>query len=268
MISFDETSNAYHDNPAIGSGDIRRMVTSPQLFRDGMDGICDRKSAALLFGIASHMRLLEPVAFARTAAIKPEGMSFATLEGKAWKAANAGKLIVSWDDAAHLKRMHDRMPDEVRRIFAACKTEVTVRTKLAGLDVQCRPDLWDMQGRRFYDLKTIDDINGIDKAIWSHRYDVQLRFYAQVIAAETGQALRQSALIFAEKSAPYRWRVVELDLDYQALADAAIKEALASIAARMKSGCWNDQSDLHDIATPPAWMESSIPVLDDDEEAA
>lgn len=257
MISFTESNSDYHANPAIGSGDIRRMVESARLYKDGVDGICDRESKALLFGIASHMCLLEPERYANEVAIKPDGMSFATTIGKDWRKAQVGKVIVTYEDAQHLTRMQERMPDEVRAIFSSSRKEATVRTELDGLTVQCRPDLWQTDAHRFYDLKTIDGIGGIDRAIWSHLLYVQLAWYGRVLEAETGHR-HASRLIFAEKCPPYRWKVIDLDLDYRALAEKAIDDAVAQIKARNKSGCWEDSADLFDIASPPEWAANGL----------
>lgn len=259
MISFVESNKDYHANAADGSGDIRRMLISPALYFDAKNGIRGEVTAALLFGIASHLALLEPEVFAARCAIKPDGMSFVTKEGKKWREDHAGHHIVPAADAVHLHRMHARMPDEVRAIFAACTKEVTVRTQINGVAVQARPDLWDMRDGRFYDLKSTLDAGDIERAIYSHRYDVQLQFYKRVLQAETGRKA-SPALIFVEKRSPYRWRIIELDPDYQAIADEAIDEALAQIAARRKSGCWDDPAPLRDIVSPPSWLQDSIPI--------
>lgn len=272
MISFDEPSDVYHANAAIGSGDIRNMLRSPRLYRDGLDGLCDRTSDALLFGIASHVFFLEPDTFAARVATRPEDTrgDFRTTAGKTWRDEQkaAGRIILDRDDFAHLQRMHERMPAEVRAIFARCRKEVTVRTTIRGLDVQCRPDLWDMAARAKWDLKTIDDLDRIDRVIWSHRYHVQDGWYSRVIAADdAARAVLTSELVFAEKAPPYRWRIIALDADYQALAERDIDEALAQILARNKSGCWDDPADLRDVASPPEWAADSLAETDDEEAA-
>lgn len=267
MILYDETAEAYHANPAIGSSDLRAFIRSPQLFRDMMDGLVERESAALLFGTASHMALLEPARYSETVAVKPEGMSFATTKGKDWRDEHAGKLIVSAKDARHIEFMHARMPAEVRQILLTGRSEVTVRTKLNGMDAQCRVDCWDVPGRMKYDLKSIRTIESIDTAIFKYGYHIQDRWYSRVIAAETGEKAPSSRFLFVESQPPYRWRIVELDLDYVFLAEAAIDEALAGIAARTKSGCWDDPVDLHHVASPPVWANGDDEENDDEEVA-
>ncbi len=266
-IILGESSETYHANPAIGSGKIRAFLRSSRLYRDKCDGLCDEESDALLFGIASHMRLLEPHLFATSVAIKPLDMSFATKEGKAWREDQGDRLIVKDEDAQHLTRMHERMPDEVRQIFGACQKEVTVRTTIAGLDVQCRPDLWDMKANRKYDLKTIGAIEDVERSIWKLGYHIQDGWYSHVIEAATKAKPPTSKLIFVEKAPPYRWRIVSLDPDYQMMARTAIGVALRGIALCMETGNWNENpDDLHVIASPPEWATEHLPLPPSDDE--
>lgn len=263
MIIPDEPSEQYHANPAIGSGDARAFLRSPQLFIDMKNGLCERESAALAFGIASHLALLEPESFAQKAVVKPDGMSFATKEGKAWRDAHEGKIIVPFEKARALGYMHARMPTEVGAIFASCVKETTVRTKIDGLAVQCRPDLWDLSGGRFFDLKTIASIDNLDAHIFKFGYHIQLAWYSRVIATEVGQKPKRAALIFVESEPPYRWRIVDLDIDFAELGERGVDEALRGIQARLKSGCWDDPEGIHHLASPPTWAADSITVAEE-----
>lgn len=258
MISLTETNEDYHANSADGSGDIRRMIRSAAAYKDAKQGIVTEVTDALLFGIASHLAMLEPHLFAALCSIKPDGMSFATREGKAWREEQGTRHIVPAADAVHLHRMHQRMPEEVRDLFDACLKEITVRTDFDGHQVQARPDLWDRKRHRFYDLKSTLDVDKVESTIFALRYDVQLQFYRRVIERETGIPISECALIFVEKRSPYRWRIVHLDLDYQTLADMAIDDALAQIAARKKSGCWEDAAPLRKTISPPRYAGAEI----------
>lgn len=261
MISYTEGAQDYHANPSLGSTDIRDFLRSPRLFADRQQGLERKETAALLFGLASHMALLEPIRFARSAAFKPEGMNFATIAGKAWRDERqaAGKIIVPFAEAEALQRMHARMPLEVREIIGRCHAEVTVRTAIDGIDVQCRPDLVERDWSMFYDLKTCDKIEDIERSAYKFGYHVQARFYGRVIAAERGMPTPPACrLIFVEKAAPYRWRIAQMDADFALIGDRAVTDALAGIAARRKSGCWDDPNDIHELLSPPDWATQEI----------
>ena len=262
MIIYAEAADVYHANEANGSTDIRTFLRSPTLYRDCKDGLKLKDTDALLFGTASHLAMLEPQRFATSVAIKPHGMHLGHLDGKAWKARQVGKTIISGDDADHLCAMVARMPAEVRAIFARCRTEVTVRTQIDGLPVQCRFDLWG--DAETWDLKSIDAIENIERAIYKRGYHIQKRVYQRIEEAETGKPARPFGFLFVEKAPPYRWKIVEVDADYDAIADGEIDKALHGIGARMRSGCWDDPAPLRLIATPPAWMNGDDFTTNDD----
>lgn len=253
-IIYDEPAATYHANPALGSTDIRSLIKSPALFRDRMDALDERETPALLFGTASHMALLEPTRFAAECAVRPEGIDFRTTIGKQWRDDHADKIIVSQADAIHLHYMHERMPAEIRSILAAGKCEVTVRTKINAIDVQCRIDCWSGDGSVLYDLKTIGDIDYIEKSVWKYSYHIQDRWYGRVVATETDKKRPAFRFIFVEKKPPYRWRIVELDADYQMRADDAIGGALLDLEERTRTGDWADPGELRMMVSPPSWL--------------
>ncbi len=244
---------------------MRSYLRSAALYQDHLAGICDEETDAMLFGTASHMCLLEPKRFAHEVAIKPQGMKFSNKEGMAWRDAHEGRVIVTAEEGASLTRMHQRMPSEVRALFVTCATEVTIRTEMDGLPVQCRPDLIFTAGARFYDLKTIGAIEDVESSIWKRGYHVQLEWYRRVLAAETGVKF-DSRLIFVESKPPHRWKICDLDPDYRAIASESLDDALHGIKARMKSGCWEDDGDLNEVVAPPRWAEGLIPEMIDMEE--
>lgn len=255
MIIFDESAKDYHANPALGSSLLRDFIKSPQLYRDKALGLVpNEETEAMRFGTLFHLAVLEPERFAEEVDVRPEGLSFATKEGKAWREEHAHKQIVSHDNYEKVLKMTSRMPESVRKMLSDGLSEVTFRNVLAGIDAQCRADYWQQSLGTCCDLKTIRDVDDIDRSIFSRKYHVQARFYQQVIAAELGQ-MPQFRLIFAETSAPFRWRVVVLDADYEQMAADEISEALRGIAQCEKDGDWSDEQQGIMLASPPAWTQ-------------
>lgn len=253
-IHYDLPAADYHAAPLLTSGALRDFIRSPRLYRDRMDGLLPEKdSDALRFGTLFHMAVLEPGKYDQAVAVKPEGMSFASKEGKAWKEDHAGREIISCADSARIDCMRTRMPEEVAAMLVSGKSEVTVRNKLGGFDAQCRADHWDAPGRMLYDLKTIGAIEKAEREIYARGYHIQGQFYRRLIEAETG-TMPTLRLIFAESAPPYRWRVVQLDVDFQMIADQAIDDALAELAECERADKWEDRDDLHLVASPPSWL--------------
>jgi hypothetical protein len=255
----------YHASAAIGSSDIRDFLRSPRLFKDKRDGLVpDDDTPAKLMGTLTHLAMLEPERFRQSIAIKPEGMSFATKDGKEWKEAHKGREIIKQDDYTAIHMMQQRMPAECRAALSSGRSEVTVRTMMAGLAVQCRVDHWDESADILYDLKSIDAIENVAREIYKRGYHIQAEWYRRVVATERRRGdtdmLRMPGfvLIFCEKAFPFRWRIVELDPDYVAIAEAAIGDALHGINARIVSGCWDDAESLYLTASPPHWLAGDI----------
>jgi hypothetical protein len=249
-----ETADHYHQSDAIGSGDIRAFLKSPQLFRDRMDWICERDTPAMLFGTAAHLALLEPLRFYQDVVVRPDYVDFRTKYGKAWRDAHQGKVIVLTDGAEKLARMHQRMPAEVHDILSTGESEATFRCETsAGILAQCRCDKWDAATCAISDIKTIADMDKMERAVYTYGYHIQAQWYRWVVERVTGCG-HTFRLVFAETNPPHRWRIVELDSEYRMLADSQIEIALAGIARRMRSGDWSDPADLREMVSPPNWL--------------
>ena len=254
MIIYNEPSETYHANTALGSSLLRDFIKSPRLYRDRLDDLAPVKTTeAMEFGTSFHMAILEPERFAAETITKPDGMLFTTKKGKAWRDQNSHLRILSLADSHNIACMQARMPANISDLLRNGAAEVTFRNVLAGIDAQCRADYLS-KSCTFYDLKTINDIDKIDHSIFTRGYHIQVRWYQKIIAAEFNY-LPQARLIFAETAPPFRWRVVLLDADYMRLADESIDAALRGIAQCEKDGDWSDEQKEIYLASPPAWTQ-------------
>lgn len=253
-ILFDEPFDVYHASGAIGSGAARDFLRSPRLYADRIAGLRRPESSALVFGVAAHCLLLEPEHFSARVVVRPDGHDGRTKAGRAWLAENGGRASVSAAEFADLSRMRERMPDEVRVLFRGCAPEVTIRTHVdvdgVSLPVQARPDVY--RSGCIPDLKTVDSIERAEASIYRYGYHIQAAWYRMVALRETG-ARHDFRLVFVEKQPPHRWRIYDLDAEYRMLGDEAVDRALIGIAARTKSGRWDDDGEVCQVASPPLW---------------
>ena len=273
MISYTEPAEDYHANPATGSGDIRALMRSPMLYQETVRGTYPRETKPMLFGTHTHMALLEPSRFASKVVTEPD-MYQPSEGGEEKKWSNiagvcrkwhrdmkaAGHSVITAKQREDLARMIGTMPRAVADIFAGSKHEVTYRTDMGGLLVQCRVDVEAKDDR--YDVKTIKSIESIERAILDRGYHVQDEWYRRVIAAETGARPKSMPFIFVESAAPYRWRIVDMDADYVALAVKAVDQAVHELHARILSGEWGDRDPLRVLVSPPEW---AVDQLDDED---
>src|SRR3990167_11488877 len=93
-LSFSE----YLGSPAFGSSDLRAFRKGPPALVQWSRAMKDEQTDATVLGSACHSKILTPALFDQAYRCKPDGMSFATKEGKAWKADpdQAGKIILSF----------------------------------------------------------------------------------------------------------------------------------------------------------------------------
>lgn len=258
-IIYNQTDTVYHLNPAIGSTTAKLWLESPQLFKDELDGIRQRKdSRAFQFGRAAHARFTDPELFASIVSdgplnpktSKPYGAE--SLAYQEWSAANPGVIVLGQRDRADLDMMDQRMPLAVREILTDTlgEPESSYYQTLAGVAVKCRPD-WISKGV-IYDIKTIGNMADAEKHISRYKYWFSHAWYRMVVKAETGRSM-PFRFLFAEKSPPYRWRIIDIDADWIGYADATVDRVLCEIAVAQDSGDYSDRGEVSVMASQPTW---------------
>lgn len=98
-FTADELPNEeYHAHPAIGSSNVRMMNRSIAHFIDSKINP-RQQTPAMMMGSLLHLMILDFTAYSQAIqndyAVKPDGMSLATKDGKKWKAENEGKTILT-----------------------------------------------------------------------------------------------------------------------------------------------------------------------------
>lgn len=114
--------------------------------------------------------------FADCFAVKPEGMTFATKEGKAWRDLQGSKEII---DAKQEREILSALP-RVKEAISVLSDgrpisyQVTLRGEIEGLEIQTRPDIWiDGDLLDVTDLKYVSDIAGFVRGFVGSRYEIQ-----------------------------------------------------------------------------------------------
>ena len=167
-------------------------------------------TSALAFGRLVHGLVLlnDP----GNIAIKPDGVSFVTKEGKAWKAEMiaAGKDIHSQEDWTNALCIQDAVSnhEEASRLLDLCEhREITVTNTLADMLCKGRLDAYSPKDAVILDLKTCEDASpsGFISAIRRYRYDRQAAFYS----ALTEEKCR-FWFIAVEKEPPYAVGVYDI----------------------------------------------------------
>ena len=204
------TSEQYHASPGVSNSALKwiRSPKTPAHFKAKfLDKVIpDEETPALRMGSLLHRCVLEPDTMAGAFHEKPEGMNFATKEGKAWKEEHADKPILSPDDVATIKGVKESVwaHSLASRLIAGSDCERSAFADEDGLVLKSRFDILPRSGNIIADLKTCEsaDLASVEKAMGQWEYYVQAAFYLRV-ANLLGLDRSAFVFIFVEKSPPH-----------------------------------------------------------------
>lgn len=264
-----ESFDAYRASGAVGSHALGDFAVSPLLYqRKHLLGATapEEKSAAFAFGTLFHAAILEgPAAVESRFVMRPEGLDRRTKDGRAAFAAleATGKHVVGADDLALVEKMRDAVmaKQTARELLAHGKPEVTFRTQLEGVAMQCRADWFDdrldeYQRPTILDVKTVESIADFDRHFRGYAYYRQAGFYQLVVTATLNLSGAWPRFLFlvCEKSEPNDcaiYQPCETTLDY------ARNECLGLIrrmAACQAANDWPGQPDTIQNISLPDWQ--------------
>jgi len=248
----------YRALEAWGSGSLRAMRRGPPARvlweRDHPRNDTD----ATRRGTAAHCQLLTPALCAATYARKPDGMSFATRDGKAWRddPERVGKVILSYDEG-----------ETVDGICRAVKLKQAALDSLADADFREASLLWEcsMTGERckgrpdwvgdgyVYDLKVS---RSPDEEWIAHRAHAQGWFHQlahyRTGLVELGYPMKTGRLVVVDPEPPHFVLLLEAKADALDLCEMENIETLRRLRACRESGHFPDTSDDWTKIEPPA----------------
>lgn len=242
------TAAEYFAAPGVSKSALDDFARCPAYFKARQDGLIPRTSTpAMEFGTLLHNLVLLGRADYHT---KPDGMTFASKEGKAWKAEHSDLPIVSAETAAELQGMASailRHP-HAAPLFGKGRAEVALfgTHRETGLPIKGRADwIGALPGGKNFlvDIKTTADASnaGFARSIANYRYHVQAAMYCE-LANQNGLQVDDFYFIAIEKGD------VPL-INVRLLAQAAIELGKVTLDAQLRelkacqeSGIWPDYS--------------------------
>lgn len=252
--------------PSVSGSELIRMdQTCPAVAYAHWTGNPDRLdhegTAATKLGSALHTLVLEgePV-FRKRYAVKPEGMSLATTDGKAWRRDQSGKEILSSDDGMAVFAMSRALSRDpvASKAFEDGIPEATAVMKdpITGLYLRCRPD-W---------LRTSVDLALNLKTALSAKPDEWRRqafelgyFVSAAVTVDVLSAVRDrpfaEAFVIVEKSPPYPCVVCTLSAELIEFGRLIYRKALQRYADCIASGAWPGYSDKVIEVDMPPWAK-------------
>lgn len=249
-IPFETYLNGDPDNPSVSGSDLVACENecpayAHALWRCNPDRVQREGSAAMALGSAAHAYILEGAdVFHERYAVKPDGLSFATKEGKAWRKQHANKQIVSFDDHMRIVAMSaslHQIPEAARLLKAAGRAEVTMAVKDAetGLMLLCRPDWYIAKAGLSVNLKTTQNPapNAWRRTAANLRYDLGDAMF-RLVAGMLGVAHPSHCFMVVGSQPPHLGYVAALSAEAAANADIQLRQILRRFADCVSSGKW------------------------------
>lgn len=267
QILSGESWEAYTKSPAYGSSAVEAFGTI-SLERWAYEYAGDGRYSGATSRFAAGGGALDALvtgnkSFADCFAVKPEGMTFATKEGKAWRDLQGSKEII---DAKQEKEILSALPraKEAISILADGRPvsyQVTLRGMVGGLEVQTRPDIWiDGDLLDVTDLKYVSDIAGFVRNFVGSRYEIQAAL-AWSLIAQTGrdmETVRLSYLLCESGTTLPQVVVYILDRDDIALMVRRLENKCRKIVAAQESPQGLIDSVQFRQMTLPGWARKKL----------
>ncbi len=257
MIDPTLSMAAYRSHPAWGASSLRAMRVGPPALVKWEREHPSTETDATKLGTACHMRILEPARFLETYALKPADMNFSTKEGKAWRAEQGNRPILSCAEAATCEAVFaafQSKPVAVRALAGALGIESSVFWDDAscGEPLKGRPDFYDEE--YVYDLKV--SRHAVERSVafqayvngWLH----QAAHYRAGLNAN-GVKVRTGRLVVIGPKEPQSLRVYCVEVKENAL-DVLALENEATVQ-RLRECRIADRFE----GTPDAWTLIEVP---------
>lgn len=260
-------SPAYHASPGLSASLLKAYAISAAHGRAAELGQLKGSPEAFAFGGAAHAYVLEPEVFAKEYAMKPERMSFATKEGKAWKADQSRK-IVSYDDAEAFSGMRasilaDPVAGPFLRTAGLCELSCFDELE-GGVKIRARFDKL-TDSNVIVDLKTVQSAKPRDfiRQAFYLGWHIQCSWYMDMLS-RAGHPMEGMVLIACEKEPPYAVLCAEFDSVSIEKGRSEYQRLMALYVKCHDEGKWPGyvNSEMPYMMTLPKWALESQPEPD------
>lgn len=219
------------------------------------------ETEATKLGSALHALVLEgEAAFRSRYAVKPEGMSLATNDGKAWRRDQVGKTILSHDDGMTIFGMSRSLSRDpvASKAFedGAAEVSAVMKDPITGLYLRCRPDWLRTSVNLALNLKTALSAKPEEWRRQAYEFGY---FVSAAVTVDVLSAVRETqfaeAFVIVEKTPPYPCSVCVLGADVIEFGRLIYRKALQRYADCIASGAWPGYADKVVEVDLPPWAK-------------
>jgi hypothetical protein len=195
------TTAQYRAHPAVNFSTLNHILRSPAHYVAAL-AAANVPTEDMIIGTAVHGMWLEGAAIDSVVAVKSEGMSFVTKEGKAWRAEQT-LPIISAEAAGRVGSMmwalhQSSVANDVLRISPHRETPILFTYR--GVECKALIDAWG-DGPHIIDLKKTQDASqeGFARTVINRHYAMQAAMYCAALSSRLG----------TESMPSFTWQVVE-----------------------------------------------------------
>lgn len=265
IVNVDMPAEVYHKVDALSKSLMTKALRSPAHYRAAVDGKSDEPTKAMQIGTVTHTAILEPHLLDSIVAIRPEGLSFVSKEGKAWRAENADKIVLDYQEMADIKNMADavrRHPSfEPSHLDNKIEASVFAEDEETGLPLKARPDLWAEGIGLILDVKTTDDASeeAFLRTIQKFAYHVQAAHYIEMTGAT------DFVFIAVERNAPYAVAAYRLSPEWLELGFETRRRAIRIVHECTAMNSWPAYPTATTTLALPVWVARNQQKLNEKE---
>jgi len=246
----------YHKLPGWGSSSLKAMRRGPPARVVWEQERPSGDTDATRLGSAVHMRVLQPELYGASYAHKPDGMSFATKEGKAWRdCVEDGKVILSHDVGTKVGAISREVLQHITAGESLANSEYREVSMVwvcpsTGELCKARPD-W-IEGGYIYDLKVSRHAEGKSLAYrayvegWMHQV-THYRTGAMVL----GLKVKGGRLVVVSPTEPHYVYCLEVKIDALDMLELENIATLKAMRECRERGEWE--------GTPESWVKIEPP---------
>ena len=257
----------YHATDHISSTNVKYGAdNNGKGFEHSINNPSFKRTTAFDEGSAVHCKLGEPHLFTRDFVIKPHGMNFATKEGKAWKAENKGRTIITAEFGDKLKDIETAFLDSPAAKYYEAEGDVEEsffwdipNNKRGG---KCRPDWISKDRKTIVDLKTTTNAgkNAFQRSIMSYGYHISAAWYMWGVELATGIRPDEFIWVAIEKEAPFGIGVYKADPELLEYGSQLCEEALLRINEWDRTNHYPDYTEEVEFIGLPPWLKKKAGV--------
>ena len=267
-VSYNQSDFEYRREEGVNQSSLKKILESPAHYQAALKQKFIT-TPAMEIGTAAHCLVLDgQKAFDAQYIKKPDGLSLATKEGKAWKAELGRKKALSEGGKDDPWGSVQGMADSLRRLqwYSGTDAEYIKRNEVSiywdweGVRCKARLDSLLVDEGIVLDLKTTDSVDPelFQKKVVGLGYDFQAAYYAKAAEVAFGKPFK-FLFVAVERKAPYTVDIFEVSDAMMTEGMVKCEQALRVYAECQASGEWPNREPRIHALDYPGWYKPIVP---------